>query len=558
MTMLEAALKYVEMGYSIIPVGQDKRPLLKWEPYQKTRADEKQVREWASKWPEMNIAIVTGAISGLTVIDCDSQEAIEAFKGMVWNTFYTPMQDTPRGGRHYVCKYAEGVTNKAAVIEHMDVRSEGGYILAAPSVNGNGKGYCWTDGYEPWTLPPAPLPSKVVDLLKKGSVVVLDSFKGARSKDNAIFNEGRRDNDLFHVANCAVRGGLEPEFTREVLIRLINSWGEHDEKWVEQKIKSAFERTERKERNLAEEVREWVMSTSGNFMSTDVHKSLNLSTRVDMKNVSEIFARMRKEGLIARVGDKNGCFRKIDQDVEAIDFINVQDEEFKLFFPFNIQEFVKILPKNIIVVAGEPNAGKTGFLLNIALENQAYHETHYFSSEMGALETKERLGKFNHPLHAWSAKFWERSSDFADVIRPDALNIIDFLEIHTNFWEMGALMKAIHDRLNKGVAVIAIQKNPTRKTKDGMTGEVGLGGFRGLEKPRLYLTMSNHTLKIVKGKNWRGTTNPNGLQINFKLAQGCHFRPQGGWYKDDDPEVKAKEKYQGVIHDDPDFVHSDE
>ena len=252
MKILEAALKYVEIGYSVIPISQDKRPLIKWESFQKTRADEGQIREWASKFPSMNIGIVTGSISGLTVVDCDSQEAIETFEGMVHDTFFTPIQNTPRGGRHYVCKYAEEVRNKAAVIEHMDVRSEGGYIVAAPSVNGEGKAYSWIEGFEPWTLPPAPLPGRCLELIKNASSVLSLALNNTRVANTVpFFSEGRRDNDLFHVANCAVKGGLEPEYAREVLTRLINSWGEHDGKWVEQKLKSALERTERKDRNLS-------------------------------------------------------------------------------------------------------------------------------------------------------------------------------------------------------------------------------------------------------------------------------------------------------------------
>ncbi|MFA5324207.1 MAG: bifunctional DNA primase/polymerase [Smithella sp.] len=553
MTVLETALKYSSIGYSVIPVKKDKTPLLPWELYQKERADEGKIRSWASKWPDMNIAIVTGSISGLTVVDCDSQEAIEAFEHMIHDTYYTPIQNTPRGGRHYLCKYTEGIRNKAAVIEHMDIRSEGGYIVAAPSVNGTGKGYQWVDGFEPWTLPPSPLPSKVVNLLTNGLSFscLKDAGACAKSKDHAMFIEGTRDNDLFYTSACLADGRMAQDKIEQVIAILArNCIPPFPENEIESKVKSALTRVGRKDRNLAEEVREWVMSSNGVFLSSDVVKSLNLSSRDDMKNVSKVFERLRKDGMIVRAGDKNGCFRKLDQEIEAIDFINVKDEELTLHIPFDIDHFVKIMPKNIIVIAGEPNAGKTAFLLNIALDNQEIHETHYFSSEMGALETRERLSKFNFPLDAWRAKFWERSSDFADVIRPDALNIIDFMEIHNNFWEIGGLMKQIHDRLNKGIAIIALQKNPTRKAKDGtVSGEVGLGGFRGLEKPRLYITMSNHVLKIIKAKNWRTERNPNGLQIAFKIAQGCHFKPHGGWFKDDDPE----QKYKGVI-DDSDFI----
>ncbi|MDD5722653.1 MAG: bifunctional DNA primase/polymerase [Syntrophales bacterium] len=549
MTILEAALKYESMGYSVIPVATDKRPIVKWEPFQKVRADEKQIREWDREYPTMNIAIITGAISGLTVIDCDSQEAIKAFEEMTWKTFYTPMQNTPRGGRHFVCKYAEDVRNKAAVIDHMDVRSEGGYIVVAPSRNRDGKPYAWVDGYEPWTLPPAPVPPKVLELLKGSNVFSMDtsisisSTAHARSNYGAMFREGHRDNDLYYTAQCLSDGRMAVDKIAEVIEILAQSCDPpFPANQVLVKVKSAMDRTQRKERNLSQEVRDWVLSSSGIFLSSDVIKAVGLSSsssRTELQNVSNILGRLRDEGLIVKEGNKRGCFRTLDQEVEAIDFVNAPTEEFKIHLPFEIERFVKIFPKNIIVVAGEPNAGKTALLMNIALENQAYHETHVFSSEQGPVELNERLSKFDFPLKDWTAKFWERSSDFPDVIRPDALNIIDFLELHDRFWEISGIMKQIHDRLNKGIAVIALQKNPTRKAKDGtVSGEVGLGGFRGLEKPRLYLTMSiKNVIKIVKAKNWRTEFNPNGYAVRYSLARGCVFRQKGKWTKGEDLDL---------------------
>ncbi len=86
------------------------------------------------------------------------------------------------------------------------------------------------------------------------------------------------------------------------------------------------------------------------------------------------------------------------------------------------------------------------------------HEVHYFSSEMGALELKDRFSKFDRPLNSWKVKFKERASNFADVIKPDAINIIDFLEVHDEFYKIGGLIKDIYDKLTTGIAVIAIRK----------------------------------------------------------------------------------------------------
>jgi len=143
---------------------------------------------------------------------------------------------------------------------------------------------------------------------------------------------------------------------------------------------------------------------------------------------------------------------------------------------------------------------------------------------MGRIELRNRLEKFNVPMEEWKRVAWkERAADFAPMIRPNAVNIIDFLEIHENFFEVGKLIKQIFDKLENGIAVIALQKPKGR--------DEGLGGQRGLEKPRLYLSMSPGLLKIVKAKNWKHENiNPNGMMRKWKLGGGCNFKVEGDWY----------------------------
>jgi len=101
------------------------------------------------------------------------------------------------------------------------------------------------------------------------------------------------------------------------------------------------------------------------------------------------------------------------------------------------------------------------------------------------------------------------------------VNIIDFLEVYDDFYRIGGMIKEIFDNLDNGIAIIAIQKNKGN--------EYGLGGMRGLEKARLYLTMEPGKLKIAKAKNWATFENPNNLEKEFKLIQGCKFIDDPYW-----------------------------
>ncbi len=84
-------LYYRQCGLSVIPVRgrqytfcntdedrarNSKRPLVEWIPYQKIFATEEKIEEWSARWPFANLACVTGKISGIVVVDYDSEDAV--------------------------------------------------------------------------------------------------------------------------------------------------------------------------------------------------------------------------------------------------------------------------------------------------------------------------------------------------------------------------------------------------------------------------------------------------------------------------------------------------
>jgi hypothetical protein len=71
---LDAASEYLSRGWSILPVGSDKRPLCGWAEYQKRRATEEEVDQWRARWPDAGIGILAGEISGLLIIDIDAKD----------------------------------------------------------------------------------------------------------------------------------------------------------------------------------------------------------------------------------------------------------------------------------------------------------------------------------------------------------------------------------------------------------------------------------------------------------------------------------------------------
>jgi hypothetical protein len=215
----------------------------------------------------------------------------------------------------------------------------------------------------------------------------------------------------------------------------------------------------------------------------------------------------------------------VESECLPIDWQAAEEEPVDIVLPFGLHQLVELMPGNIGVIAGEPNAGKTAFLLNCVRMNMERMEVHYFNSEMGAQELRKRLSKFPCGLSEWSFHAWERTDNFQDAIRPGRgkLNIIDFLEVSEDFYRVGGMLKAIHDKLQGALAIVALQKNKGT--------DLGMGGGRSLEKPRLYLALEPGLCRIVKAKNWKTATNPNGLQLKFKTVDGCKLLPQGDWFR---------------------------
>jgi len=130
-TIQQQALALHANGYSIFPCNLDKTPALKeWKPYQTAQASEEKVLEWFSI-PNRTIAIATGKLSGIIVIDIDTYKGA---KDIFPETFTV---QTGNGGLQKYYQYTEGFTISASGYPSMpfvDLRSDGGYVIASGSI----------------------------------------------------------------------------------------------------------------------------------------------------------------------------------------------------------------------------------------------------------------------------------------------------------------------------------------------------------------------------------------------------------------------------------------
>ena len=271
--------------------------------------------------------------------------------------------------------------------------------------------------------------------------------------------------------------------------------------------------------NLSEEIRNWVTTfSSGWFTTAELDRDLNIVTSQGKTLRRVVLKALYDEGVLVRDSQRSGRYRIISEGAPVLEWQDADESNYlNIEYPFKLHELIRTYPKNLIVLAGSPDAGKSAFCFDFIKRNMKRWPIVYFTSEMGAEELKVRLSKFDIPLDEWQFEARERSSNFADVIYPDWINIIDYIEITSGeFFLMANELRMIFDKLNKGVALVTLQK------KRGV--ELGRGAEFSLEKPRLYLSMDSGRLRIVKAKNWvNGTVNPNGLAYSYKLVDGCKF-----------------------------------
>lgn len=163
-----AALAYAELGWRVLPChsvndGQctcgwqschspGKHPLVA-RGVHAAEADPEIIRAWWQRWPWANVAIATGAASGIYVVDVDPRHggdvALIDLVGRCGRFDYLAHVLTGSNGDHYYRRHpGTRVPNSAGKLgPGLDVRGDGGFVVAPPSRHISGERYLWLGGH---------------------------------------------------------------------------------------------------------------------------------------------------------------------------------------------------------------------------------------------------------------------------------------------------------------------------------------------------------------------------------------------------------------------------
>lgn len=157
--MVDAALRYAAHGWPVFPCEpRGKRPRTHNGLKDATTTPAVLERWWRADC-NANIGVVTGASSGLVVLDIDGDEGMESLRGLERANAPLPTTAsvvTPRGGSHFYFRHpGSEIRNSAGVLgPGLDVRGDGGYVLAPPSMGSTGRRYAADERVAPAELPP--------------------------------------------------------------------------------------------------------------------------------------------------------------------------------------------------------------------------------------------------------------------------------------------------------------------------------------------------------------------------------------------------------------------
>ena len=239
-TMLDHALALAGQGFAVFPANpSNKKSLIKaWQ--ENATKDPDQIRQWWTRWPRALIGAPTGWGCDLWVLDLDAKvdeatgEVIEVADliAIVEAAIGEPLPQTlatatPRGGRHFFYRMpSDGreVRNRNPLMENIDVRGEGGYVILPPSERADGAVYRWAVDVDPVEAPESLLDLVIKPVELEGqegpeggaAPAVMGDFQSTLAKEDEAVRKyalAAMDGECHAVRSCG-KGGRNTQLNK--------------------------------------------------------------------------------------------------------------------------------------------------------------------------------------------------------------------------------------------------------------------------------------------------------------------------------------------------------
>ena len=448
--MLNHALRYAKLGLSVIPLKPNiKIPLIPWTEFQSRRATEAEIRKWWNAVPNANIGIVTGLISGIAVIDLDGPKGLESASSLGLTS--TSISLTGNGKHLWYRSPNSLVANSVRSFPGIDVRGEGGYICAPPSVHETGRRYRFMNsGVLPQlnTLPP--FPTNIFSLQKMESTATKPD--GWIAKALQEMKNGNIDETLFTVCSRLRSDGYSKEDAIVLLAphaQRVGATTGH----LEAKVENVWERYEPRQKIPSQLGWREDLDRFGHESSLTIHTPTNPDS---LKQYEQ-----------RNVGTDNGS-SVLQSGYPKLDRM--------------LQDGLK--SSRLFTVAARTGVGKTNWLISVARTIcRTGGSVLLFSTEMPYaqiweryIQTLENADEFKrHKLYVCDsfAPNLERVEEALNEIRPDVFMFDHINHVSEEQRELGMFMQGLNflRRKYEIAGIVTAQLNRSADWVDLKTGE---------------------------------------------------------------------------------------
>lgn len=211
---LAAALHFAnDLGWSVFPVSEKTKKPYTPHGCKDAKKDPQAIKAWWTRHPNASIGVATGTPSNLLVIDLDVDEN-KGLDGMrelrEWEHEHEELPETVsaitgRGGSHLYFKYdgSEKYGNRAGILDGIDVRGDGGYVIAPPSLHPNGTEYQWENDPEETEM------SEITETVKEFLSIGHTSQETFKLPDK--IGAGKRNDTIYRLACSMQSKGMSDE-----------------------------------------------------------------------------------------------------------------------------------------------------------------------------------------------------------------------------------------------------------------------------------------------------------------------------------------------------------
>jgi hypothetical protein len=274
------------------------------------------------------------------------------------------------------------------------------------------------------------------------------------------------------------------------------------------------------------QIEEWIMTqATGTFHYTKVMDG-QLAPHL-YPQLRNIMKRCENKGIAVRDGKKDGWWRPADNTLEEVawwDSGDIKDDS--IILPLTLNNYCIIPRPSLIVIAGKYNSGKSAFCINtVALNIPKWCGNLDFYVSEGAEMIKPKFAKLGL-TGAQPFRTYQRTENFADVINPDNLSVIDYLRVDMEqSYAVSAKIFEIFKKIStgKGIAVVAMQKPPGER-------KLAFGGASTAFEPALYIGMESNGsntgwvgFEKIKIPRQYGGVDPYKVKIEYRISSGVEF-----------------------------------